>query len=82
MLGKYADDGELQFTLPGVLKVLRISQHGNVAEIVGKFGGTDEVRNAEPTATAPLCPLKDRRTKAIVAMPANSLLLANFAAAA
>src|SRR5438445_11209872 len=39
LLEKYAADGELQFTLPDVLKVSPISQHGNVAEIVGKFGG-------------------------------------------
>ena len=39
-------DGELQFTLPDVLKVPPISQHGNVAEIIGKFGGTDRLRNA------------------------------------
>jgi type I restriction enzyme R subunit len=39
-------DGELQFTLPDVLKVPPISQHGNVAEIIGKFGGTDQLRNA------------------------------------
>ena len=46
MLGKYAADGELQFTLPDVLKVPPISQHGNVAEIVGKFSGADQLRNA------------------------------------
>ena len=39
-------DGELQFTLPDVLKVPPISQHGNVAEIIGKFGGTDQLCNA------------------------------------
>ena len=46
LLEKYAADGELQFTLPDVLKVPPISQHGNVAEIVGKFGGEDQLRNA------------------------------------
>jgi type I restriction enzyme R subunit len=46
LLEKYAVDGELQFTLPDVLKVPPISQHGNVAEIVGKFGGADQLRNA------------------------------------
>jgi type I restriction enzyme R subunit len=46
LLEKYAVDGELQFTLPDVLKVPPISQHGNVAEIIGKFGGTDQLRNA------------------------------------
>jgi hypothetical protein len=39
-------DGELQFTLPGVLKVSPISQHGNVPEIIGKFGGADQPGNA------------------------------------
>jgi hypothetical protein len=35
---KYAIDGELQFTLSDVLKVAPIWRHGNVAEIVRKFG--------------------------------------------
>jgi len=46
LLEKYAADGELQFTLPDVLKVPPISQHGNVAEIVGKFGGAEQLRKA------------------------------------
>ena len=46
LLEKYTADGELQFTLPDVLKVPLISQHGNVAEIIGKFGGADQLRNA------------------------------------
>ena len=46
LLEKYAVDGELQFTLPDVLKVPPISHHGNVAEIIGKFGGADQLRNA------------------------------------
>src|SRR5512146_3322394 len=52
MFLKFLDDlelqrqGELQFTLPDVLKVPPISQHGNVNEIIGKFGGTDQLRNA------------------------------------
>ena len=46
LLEKYATDGELQFTLPDVLKVTPISQHGNVNEIIGKFGGADQLRNA------------------------------------
>ena len=41
-----ATDGELQFTLPDVLNILPISQHGNVNEIIGKFGGPDQLRNA------------------------------------
>jgi type I restriction enzyme R subunit len=46
LLEKYAADGELQFTLPDVLKVPPISQHGNVNEIVGKFGGAENLRLA------------------------------------
>ncbi|MBI4660779.1 MAG: DEAD/DEAH box helicase family protein [Verrucomicrobia bacterium] len=46
LLEKYASDGELQFVLPDVLKVPPISQHGSVWEIVGVFGGPDELRNA------------------------------------
>src|SRR6266550_2185333 len=46
LLEKYAIDGELQFTLPDVLKVAPIWRHGNVAEIMGKFGGADQLRNA------------------------------------
>jgi type I restriction enzyme R subunit len=46
LLEKYASDGELQFTLPDVLKVRPISDHGNVSEIIGKFGGADQLRNA------------------------------------
>ena len=46
LLEKYAVDGELQFTLPDVLKVPPISQYGNVSEIIGKFGGPDELREA------------------------------------
>jgi type I restriction enzyme R subunit len=46
LLEKYAADGELQFTLPDVLKVPPISQRGNVGEIVGIFGGSDQLRNA------------------------------------
>ena len=46
LLEKYAAGGKLQFTLPDVLKVPPISQHGNVNEIIGKFGGADQLRNA------------------------------------
>ena len=46
LLEKYAADGELQFTLPDVLKLPPISHHGNVNEIIGKFGGPDQLRNA------------------------------------
>jgi type I restriction enzyme R subunit len=46
LLEKYATDGEVQFTLPEVLKVPPISRHGNVNEIINKFGGADQLRNA------------------------------------
>jgi type I restriction enzyme R subunit len=46
LLEKYAADGELQFTLPDVLKVPPISQRGSVGEIVTIFGGPDELRSA------------------------------------
>ena len=46
LLEKYAIDGEIQFTLPDVLKVPPISQHGNVAEIARHFGGFEELGNA------------------------------------
>jgi type I restriction enzyme R subunit len=46
LLEKYAADGEIQFTLPDVLKLPPISQHGNVNEIIGIFGGPDQLRKA------------------------------------
>jgi type I restriction enzyme R subunit len=46
LLEKYAEHGTAQFVLPDVLKVPPISAHGNVNEIIGKFGGTEKLRNA------------------------------------
>lgn len=46
LLEKYAADGELQFTLPDVLKVPPISYHGNVNEIIETFGGAEKLREA------------------------------------
>lgn len=46
LLEKYATDGEVQFTLPDVLKVPPISRHGTVHEIAGVFGGPDQLRTA------------------------------------
>jgi type I restriction enzyme R subunit len=46
LLEKYASDGELQFTLPDVLKLQPISEHGSVNEIIGKFGSADKLRSA------------------------------------
>ena len=46
LLERCVADGELQFTVPDVLKLPHISQHGNVAEIIGKFGGANQLRSA------------------------------------
>src|SRR5208282_372560 len=46
LLEKYAADGELQFTLPDVLKLPPISSRGSVNEIIRVFGGSDKLRNA------------------------------------
>ena len=46
LLEKYAADGELSFSLPDVLKVPPVSQHGNVNEIIGKFGNSEKLRDA------------------------------------
>jgi len=46
LLEMYATDRELQFTLPDVLKVPPISQHGNVAEIAQRFGGIEKLGTA------------------------------------
>src|SRR6266487_1768361 len=46
LLEKYATDGELQFTLPDVLKVPPISRRGNVAEIATLFGGFENLGTA------------------------------------
>ena len=46
LLEKYATDGELQFTLPDVLKVPPISQRGNVPEIAQRFGGFEQLGTA------------------------------------
>ncbi len=46
LLEKYAADGERSFSLPDVLKVPPVSQHGNVNEIIAKFGDSDKLRNA------------------------------------
>jgi len=46
LLDKYAEHGTAQFVIPDVLKVPPISQHGNVIEIAGLFGGADKLREA------------------------------------
>ncbi len=46
MLDKYADHGVAQFSIPDVLKVPPISDHGNVGEIANHFGGADRLKEA------------------------------------
>lgn len=46
LLDKYADYGTAQFIIPDVLKVPPISDHGNVIEIAGFFGGPEKLKEA------------------------------------
>jgi len=46
LLEKYVEFGTAQFQIPDILKVPPISQHGNVVEIAGFFGGPDQMRQA------------------------------------
>jgi type I restriction enzyme R subunit len=46
LLDKYMEHGTAQFVIPDVLQVPPISEHGNVIEIAGKFGGVDALRHA------------------------------------
>jgi len=46
LLDKYAEHGAGQFTIPDVLEVPPISEHGNLKEIAAKFGGTDKLVEA------------------------------------
>jgi type I restriction enzyme R subunit len=46
LLEKYAEHGTAQFVIPDVLKVPPLSEHGNVREIAGLFGGAQELRDA------------------------------------
>jgi type I restriction enzyme R subunit len=46
LLEKYAEHGDAQFTLPDVLKVPPISDHGQVGDIIRVFGGVDQLREA------------------------------------
>ncbi len=46
MLDKYADHGTEQFSIPEILEVPPISEYGNVPEIVGYFGGVQQLRSA------------------------------------
>lgn len=46
LLEKYSEHGTTQFEIPDVLKVPPISEHGNVMEIAGLFGGAERLRDA------------------------------------
>ncbi len=46
LLEKYAEHGVAQFRLPDILKVPPISNHGNVIEIAGYFGGPEKLSDA------------------------------------
>src|SRR5579872_4362851 len=46
LLEKYVEFGTAQFQIPDILKVPPISEHGNVIEIAGLFGGPDKLREA------------------------------------
>ena len=46
LLEKYAEHGDAQFQIPDVLEIPPISAHGNVMEIIVKFGGADKLREA------------------------------------
>jgi type I restriction enzyme R subunit len=44
LLEKYAAHGMTQFSIPDALKVPPISERGNVSEIIGFFGGAEQLR--------------------------------------
>jgi type I restriction enzyme R subunit len=46
LLEKYAEHGTAQFVIPDILQVPPISERGNVMEIVNKFGGVQQLRDA------------------------------------
>ncbi len=46
LLEMYAVHGVAQFTIPDALKVVPISNYGNVREIAGMFGGVEQLREA------------------------------------
>jgi type I restriction enzyme R subunit len=46
LLEKYTEHGTAQFVIPEILEVPPLSEHGNVLEIAGKFGGVDKLREA------------------------------------
>jgi len=46
ILDKYIDYGITQFTIPDILKVQPLSNHGNIIEIANIFGGPIQLRSA------------------------------------
>ena len=46
LLTKYAEFGVAQFSIPDILEMPPISNRGNLAEIIGYFGGTAKLREA------------------------------------
>ncbi len=46
LLEKYVEFGTAQFQIPDILKIPPISDHGNVMEIAGLFGGGEQLREA------------------------------------
>ncbi len=46
LLEKYSEHGTTQFVMPEVLRVPPISEHGNVTEIIGIFGGEERLKKA------------------------------------
>jgi type I restriction enzyme R subunit len=46
LLEKYAEYGDEQFVLPDVLQIPPISRHGRPSEIMTRFGGPDQLRQA------------------------------------
>ncbi len=46
LLEMYAVHGVAQFAIPDALKVVPISNYGNVREIAGMFGGVEQLREA------------------------------------
>ena len=52
---KYATNSKLQFTLLDVLKGPPILEHGNVNEIIGKFDGAEQLKDAVDKLRSLLC---------------------------
>ena len=50
----FSDEADL-VSRPDVLKDRPISDHGNIVEIIGKFGGADQLRNAVNQLQSLLC---------------------------